>query len=178
MRFEITYLKVNTKSAVVVADGHLSAGGSLADVEHIAVGVGVQVETDVGVDWRHPGDLGGRSLALPGAVQLAIGGGDLALPAEAVSTDPLVLAVGVNIKGHSTLVLEVPLGYEIKLPLCSVQVEVDLVLGHIIPLPAEGGGEALAIGQGHGVADLIVALGKSSRTSSLPFSSIFLSLLP
>merc|ERR1719239_63611 len=133
MRFEITYLKVNTKSAVVVTDGHLSAGGSLADVEHIAVGVGVQVEADVGVDWRHPGD-----------VQFAIGGGDLSLPAEAVSTDPLVLAVGVNIKGHSTLVLKVPLGYEIKLPLCSVQVEVDLVLGHIIPLPAEGGGEALA----------------------------------
>merc|ERR1740128_22688 len=152
MRFEITYLKVNTKSAVVVADGHLSAGGSLADVEHIAIGDGVQVEADVGVNWRRPGGVGDRGLALP---------------AEAVSADSLVLTVGVNIKGHLTLVLEVPLGHEIKLPLGTVQVKMDLVGGHIILLPAKGGGEALAVGQGHGVADLVVALAESGANQFL-----------
>ena len=89
-------------------------------------------------------------------------GGHLNVSGDFVVAPPVVLALAVALHGHVGGVGHIPFEFSIELALGTVKVHIDLVLLHVVTLPADGGGQGLAIGQGGGLADTVVSLAEVS----------------
>merc|ERR1711972_583441 len=164
-------LKVDANSAVVVAHGNSLACGLFAYAGNKVIGVEVQVGIELGVDRVGPGHVLEGGEAGPVSGQLVVGSTDSAFPPQLVLAPPFVLAISIKLEGHGGRVLDVPFHEGIKLPLRTLQDNLNLVALHVIVSPFDGGGQVLAVGKLDGVADFIVTPGGASSDKFLAIQS-------